>query len=528
MARKDGRRRGSWSVVIPWWRITRALTIVLLLAIVAVVASLAMIRSFPQLFFALAERLPRTAVIPISGEAKDDERFFKYGSIGNEANQGFPFKIWVVLPKTCSPLIGNAGYASFGFVYEEPSSEAPIGMSRVRLGWSPFEVEQIAINCSVCHVQTYKFAQNEARRIFVGGAANLLDSQRYLRFLVDCAASSGFDTENVLRAMRAREPSLSWIERQLYRYVLIPITRDAILDRIGSRYAWTWSRPTWGPGRVDPFNPVKFDYLKQPIDDTIGTSDMMPPWNAAAKEAIRTPTPWHRDGLSWDLKEVIINSALGDGTSRFGYRDETVDRLLRYLRELKSPAAPLAIDPALLAQGSALFQATCANCHAPTGQRAMTIIPLAEIGTDGNRWRMWTTEATAAYNNYDKDGKDENGNPFGFPWTLDQFRKLDGYLAQPLNGIWLTGPYLHNGSVPSLDDLLKPPDQRPTTFVRGLEVIDLVKGGYVAPSCRPQYHSGPGFCYDTRFEGNHNGGHAYGTALTEAERRALVHYLLTL
>jgi len=489
----------------------------------------AVIRAYPQLFFAVAERLPRVPVTQIAPDAAEDERFFKYGSIGNEASQGFPFKIWSVLPNVCSGLIDKAGYASFGFVYEEPASEAPIGMSRVRLGGrSPFGVEQIAINCSICHVQTYKLSQGEPRRIFVGGAANVLDSQRYLRFLVDCAASSGFETNAVLKAMHDREPALPWIEGQLYRYLIIPITRNAILDRIGKRYAWTWSRPAWGPGRVDPFNPVKFDYLQQPIDDTIGNSDMMPPWNAAAKEAMRSPTPWHWDGLSWDLKEVIINSALGDGTSKRGYHEETIDRLWRYLRNLKSPKAPLEADQVLLAQGELLFQANCASCHAPTGQRVLTIIPLAEIGTDDNRWRMWTKEASAAYNNYDKDGNDENGNSWGFSWTLDQFKKLDGYLAQPLNGIWLTGPYLHNGSVPTLDDLLKPADQRPVAFVRGLELIDLGKGGYAAPQCRPEDHAGPGFCYDTRLKGNNNGGHQYGTALTEAERRALVHYLLTL
>jgi RoxA-like, cytochrome c-like len=526
MARKDG-RRGSWGFAVPWGRIARTLATLVVLALLLVAASVFLIRSYPQLFFALAERMPREPITQIPPDAAEDEKFFKYGSIGNEAGQGFPFKIWSVLPRVCGGLIDKAGYVSFGFVYE-PGSEAPIGMSRVRLGRAPFGVEQIAINCSVCHVQTYKLSQDEPRRIFVGGAANILDSQRYLRFLVDCASSDGFDTDKLLKAMQEREPALPWIERQLYRHLIIPITRDAILDRIGKRYAWTWSRPAWGPGRVDPFNPVKFDYLRQPIDDTIGNSDMMPPWNAAAKEAMRSPTPWHWDGLSWDLKEVIINSALGDGTSKRGYREETIDRLWRYLRNLKSPKAALEVDQALLAQGEALFQANCASCHAPSGQRVLTVIPLAEIGTDDNRWRMWTKEATAAYNNYDKDGKDQNGNSWGFSWTLDQFKKLDGYLAQPLNGIWLTGPYLHNGSVPSLDDLLKPPDQRQPTFVRGLELIDLVKGGYAAPPCRPQDYPGPGFCYDTRLKGNSNAGHQYGTALTEAERRALVHYLLTL
>lgn len=526
MARKDGRRR-SRRFAISWSGIVRTLLTVLLVAFVAVVASVAVVRTYPQLFFALAELLPRTAVMKIDEDAREDQTFFKYGSIGNEANQGFPFKVWVVLPKICSRLIDKSGYASFGFIYED-GRDSPIGMSRVRLGRAPFGVEQIAINCSICHVQTFKLREDQPREMFVGGAANLLDSQRYLRFLNSCAASTGFETDTVLQAMQEREPAMPWIERQLYAHVIIPITRGAILENIGKRYSWTWSRPTWGPGRMDPFNPVKFDYLRQPIDSTIGNSDVMPPWNAAEKQAMRSPTPWHWDGLSWDLKEVIINSALGDGTSKPGYREETIDRLQRYLTNLKSPKLTVAVDQALLAQGEKLFQETCASCHAPNGPKVLTVIPLADIGTDRHRFDMWTKEAAAAYNNYDKNGKDENGRSWGFSWTLDQFKKLDGYLAQPLNGIWLTGPYLHNGSVPTLDDLLKPPEQRPATFVRGLELIDLVKGGYAAPACRPQDYAGPGFCYDTRLEGNSNGGHVYGAGLGEVERRALVHYLLTL
>ena len=108
MARKSG-RRGSWGLAIPWWGIMRTIVIVVLVAVAAVVASVVVIRSYPQLFFALAERLPRAPVTPIAEDASQDEAFFKYGSIGNEANQGFPFKVWVVLPNVCSPLIDKAG-----------------------------------------------------------------------------------------------------------------------------------------------------------------------------------------------------------------------------------------------------------------------------------------------------------------------------------------------------------------------------------------------------------------------------------
>lgn len=96
------------------------------------------------------------------------------------------------------------------------------------------------------------------------------------------------------------------------------------------------------------------------------------------------------------------------------------------------------------------------------------------------------------------------------------------YKGGPLNGIWATAPYLHNGSVPTLDDLLKPVAERPVTFEIGSRVLDVDKVGFV---------SAPGtgrFVYDTTKPGNSNAGHLYGANLSADERRALVQYLKTL
>jgi hypothetical protein len=172
-------------------------------------------------------------------------------------------------------------------------------------------------------------------------------------------------------------------------------------------------------------------------------------------------------------------------------------------------------------EGQKIYTHDCAACHEPRAEFTNKVIPITEIKTDPERMYSWSKDAAAEANRrvkqlgIDRPPMVETQNPYG-------------YVSPPLDGIWLRAPYLHNGSVPTLDDLLKPPDQRPITFVRGLELIDLVKGGYSAPPCKPQDYAGPGFCYDTQFEGNHNRGHQYGTALTEAERHALVHYLLTL
>ena len=85
-----------------------------------------------------------------------------------------------------------------------------------------------------------------------------------------------------------------------------------------------------------------------------------------------------------------------------------------------------------------------------------------------------------------------------------------GYVARPLVGVWLLAPYLHNGSVPTVYDLLTPPAQRPVMFHRGYDVLDLDKLGFVSSGEQAQ---ASGFRFDTRLRGNGNGGHAYGTEL---------------
>ena len=526
-------RTGKPPRIFPWGRIVSWLVGVPLVVVLLAALGAAVLRGNPTWFVAVAERfMPRNPALSLADGPEADAEFFKYGAIGNEAADGIPTKIWAVLPDVCPALLPEGkgdGYRAFGFTYERDAASGrehatPIGLSRTRLGMAPFDVEVLAINCATCHVQTYRLPGANRTEIFVGGSSNRLEAQGYTRFLAACADSAGFETGTILGAIEKRFPETSLAERVMLRQLIIPVTRSLIRERLGARFHWTWSRPAWGPGRLSPFNPVKFDYLEQPVDDTIDHADVMPAWNVAEKQRLRSPTPWHWDGLSWDLREVVVNSARGDGVTRFGYSDKTIDRLVRYLEDLKSPKAPLQVDPALRERGAQIFGRECASCHAKSGTRVLTIIPRNEIGTDPSRIDMWTPEAAAAYNSYDKSGK----NP-AFPWVFEHFQKHDGYLAQPLDGIWLTGPYLHNGSVPTLDDLLRPARDRPKAFVRGTDDIDLVRGGYVSPPCRPgRYDAGVAFCFDTGRPGNANTGHEYGVNLTPADRAALVHYLLTL
>ena len=247
---------------------------------------------------------------------------------------------------------------------------------------------------------------------------------------------------------------------------------------------------------------------------------------------------------------------------------------------LRSPAWPEdvlgKIDQPLAAQGEALYAANCQGCHLPSprsaafwdpklwapiegGQRVLKLklISIAEIGTDsaqaadmkareisplpelgikntnfgpalgelvGNTMKAWYAAQTPPVGAAERaalDGYRPNG-----------IRAELAYKARPLNGIWATGPFLHNGSVPTLYALLSPLRERPVRFHVGTRAFDPVDVGYQTTPVAGD------FLLDTRVRGNFNTGHVFddgprengviGRRLSEAERRALVEFLKTL
>ena len=95
-----------------------------------------------------------------------------------------------------------------------------------------------------------------------------------------------------------------------------------------------------------------------------------------------------------------------------------------------------------------------------------------------------------------------------------------GYKARPLNGIWATAPYLHNGSVPSLAELLKSSTNRVKSFHVGSQEYDPVMVGFKDDASQP--------VFDTTADGNSNTGHDYGGKLSDDERKDLLEYLKSL
>ena len=131
------------------------------------------------------------------------------------------------------------------------------------------------------------------------GPGTRIDPQAYLRFLIRAGADPRFNADTIMAEIKAIYDMPLW-ERALYRFLLIPATRKALKEQ-GPRFVWTDSRPDWGPGRIDPFNPVKFQNLGLPDDGTIGNSDMMPLWLLGdSRQPIRVSSP----ALGWSAAPI--------------------------------------------------------------------------------------------------------------------------------------------------------------------------------------------------------------------------------
>jgi mono/diheme cytochrome c family protein len=457
---------------------------------------------------------------------------FKYGTVGTEAQQGMPFWIFMVLPRMFPEYLpDNGGWASLGLPIED-GAELPVGFSKVTVG-----IERVGINCAFCHTATWREAaappedpkgtpgpeEKVKTHIVPGGPSAQFNVQGYQDFLWKCAEDTRFNSRNIM-AQIDRITKLSFIDRMLYKYVIISATRKALLKQ-KEQFSWTGQRPRWLHGRVDPFNGVKYAVLKVPMDDTIGNSDMPAVWNQKARGPSGFARHW--DGLNPDLKEVVISSSIGDGSTLKwldkdlakwdgqGENRSSLRRIYDWLMEAPVPPYPFPYDKAVAEKGKAIFTAQCADCHAFGGKKTGTIIPAEEVGTDTHRLAMWTAESVTNYNNL----------AAAYPWKMNSFVKNNGYAAVPLDGVWLRGPYLHNGSVPTLADLLKPAAERPKTFYRGYNVIDKAGVGFDSTSEQAKHY---GSLVDTSVPGNGNGGHLWGVNLPEDQKKALVEYMKSL
>jgi mono/diheme cytochrome c family protein len=251
----------------------------------------------------------------------------------------------------------------------------------------------------------------------------------------------------------------------------------------------------------------------------------VPPWwNVGKKHAMFYNGQGRGDHVGYMM---LASTTCTDSVAEAKAIDAWFTDVRAYLATLEAPAYPYPIDAALAAEGEELFKSECKKCHGTYGDSARypnKLVDLEEVGTD-------PVMAERAYGDSDRFIRWFNSSYYG---RRAEAQPGLGYVAPPLDGVWATAPYLHNGSVPTLAAMLET-SARPAywRFAAARPDYDRIALGWdyeALDEGREQFASldEQKWVYDTTRPGFGNQGHDFGDILSQEERRALLEYLKTL
>jgi mono/diheme cytochrome c family protein len=326
-------------------------------------------------------------------------------------------------------------------------------------------------------------------------------------------------------------------------YALETLTEEVRLVKIRQRKAF---------GHMD------FGSLLLPLGTTVGTTNAVifgvalmrhrdaelnivprPPRFDLAHHDMDAPAWWHYrkrktlyvDGFAPRNHRMLMQFLLvkENGPERFREWEAEFRDIETWIAGLEPPRWPGDIDAGLAARGAGLFLEHCAGCHGTYGPQASypeRLVPIEEVGTDRARLDSLTPAQRGDF--YASWFTDFGRDAVGMEARADPA----GYVAPPLDGVWATAPYFHNGSVPTLWHVLHPA-ARPVVWRRspagydesrvGLEVEerDDLPEGRLLPAERRTY-------FDTRRPGKSAAGHDFPDVLDEDGKTAVLEYLKTL
>lgn len=213
-----------------------------------------------------------------------------------------------------------------------------------------------------------------------------------------------------------------------------------------------------------------------------------------------------------------------NGPEKFKQWEQDFEDVHAFIDSVRAPKYNGPVDAKLAAQGQVAFNNHCASCHGtygPQGRYPERLIPHDEVKTD----RVRLDSLTASHRQHYGESW------FAYFGEQETWADPQGYMAPPLDGIWASPPYLHNGSVPTLWHLLHP-EQRPVVWTRKSMEIDEARVGLTVDTMtevpeRTTYRDRRQF-FDTRAFGKSAAGHDFPSVLNEDERSAVLEYLKTL
>ena len=432
------------------------------------------------------ERIPATP--QRSGDAAAGREYLIYGDY---VDAGIPYSLFLTaFGETVDNRLGRTGKAAtlpyqFNFVTD------------------PNGVEMAVPTCLECHAQVFD------GELIVGLGNTLSDyteDQSGNLGLLDAAVALTYGGDSDERAAWKRfQRSAEVLGPQLITSTRGVNTADKLTAILGAHR--------------DPQTLQWLDSPNYQVPVEVVPTDVPAWWNYKKKHA-----EFYNGSGRGDHARISMASSLLtiEDTTKAAEIDARMPDLMAYLASLEPPAFPQAVDEVLAARGEEVFRAQCTPCHGTYGAQETypnLLVDLPTIGTDPllTQYNFGYSEFIDWYN-----GSWFAQGPFAAYFAFE----TPGYVAPPLDGVWITAPYLHNGSVPTLAALLDS-SLRPTYWERrfGQVEYDYEQVGYVYETAT---QGGRPEVYDTTVPGYGNQGHYYGDALTEEDRTAVLEYLKTL
>lgn len=360
----------------------------------------------------------------------------------------------------------------------------------------------IAPNCLQCHAQVFE------GKLIVGLGNSLADFTHNRTFDADNIAL----LEGVLKLHPPEVYKAAYefvrASKTLTARMYAPIKGVNVADRLASLLA----------AHRSPGSFVWSDEAQLDVPNQVVVTDTPPWWLLKKKNAM-----FYNGFGRGDFGRFLMASNLltVKDTSESAMVDVHMPDVLAYIYSLTPPKYPKPINQKLAAEGKVLFEKTCSGCHGTYGEKSTYpnyLIPASIIKTDSALYSA--NYSSPQFVNWFNSSWFTQGN---HPAKLEPFQ---GYIAPPLDGIWVTAPYLHNGSVPTLDALLNS-KSRPTYWSRNFDKPEYDYNN-VGWKFSVEKNGGPITTYNTTLFGFGNGGHTFGDALSDSERKAVIEYLKTL
>lgn len=268
-------------------------------------------------------------------------------------------------------------------------------------------------------------------------------------------------------------------------------------------------------------DPQTLHWSNEPLMDVSGTvvpTDTPPWWLLKKKHAM-----FYNGFGRGDFGRFLMASNLltVSDSSEAREVDSHFNDVLAYIYSIQPPKYPHPVNAALAKKGGLLFVQHCSKCHGhygADGDYPNLLIPESMVKTDSLLYRS-NYQSPQFIDWFNKSWFAQGDHPA-------RLAPFDGYIAPPLDGIWITAPYLHNGSVPTLEAVLNS-KLRPTYWSRDFDhpQYDYKRVGW--KYTREDSARGTAV-YNTTLPGYGNYGHEFGDKFSQQERKAVIEYLKTL